>query len=299
MTDGFNYARVNLEDVPDNLAATVGIEGDNPLSMLLTIGGRPIDYDAIRVVLYRNFRIVGSRLAAEALPQRVAARQWHQLLMSLARRTSSRWINDPIASETASDRVGQLVLARRLGFRVPDSMVTNDPDALDRFYERHHGDIVVKSLHHHRHEHNGVVSDFFTRQVTADDLSATSDIRCAPLMFQAREPHTRELRVTVVGDRTLAVELDLSAAGSVTDLHETDLGRLPKKHVGLARRISEACVEMRAQLGLVYAAVDFIIDDEDQLVFLEVNPAGDWGWVEHQSGAPITDAVVAQIEALL
>ena len=45
-------------------------------------------------------------------------------------------------------------------------------------------------------------------------------------------------------------------------------------------------------LGLQYGAIDFIVDKNDHLIFLEVNPTGDWYWIEDQVNLPITKAVV-------
>jgi hypothetical protein len=44
-----------------------------------------------------------------------------------------------------------------------------------------------------------------------------------------------------------------------------------------------------AGLGLRYAALDFVITPAREWVFLELNPAGQYGWIEDQTGAPLTE----------
>lgn len=41
-----------------------------------------------------------------------------------------------------------------------------------------------------------------------------------------------------------------------------------------------------------FAAFDFIMDLHDELVFLEMNPGGQFVWIEELTGMPITDALI-------
>jgi hypothetical protein len=52
------------------------------------------------------------------------------------------------------------------------------------------------------------------------------------------------------------------------------------------------CKEMLKRLGLVYGAFDFIRTPQGELVFLEVNPTGEWAWLEERLGFPMRDAFV-------
>jgi hypothetical protein len=57
--------------------------------------------------------------------------------------------------------------------------------------------------------------------------------------------------------------------------------------VGVARGL----IATMDRLGLVYGAFDLRRRDDGEHVFLEVNPAGQWLYVEEVTGLPITDAV--------
>ena len=48
---------------------------------------------------------------------------------------------------------------------------------------------------------------------------------------------------------------------------------------------------LHARLGLAYGAYDLIVDRTGELVFLEVNPGGQWLWLEEATGVPISRAV--------
>ena len=49
--------------------------------------------------------------------------------------------------------------------------------------------------------------------------------------------------------------------------------------------------------GLIYGAFDCIVTPEGRHVFLEVNPAGQYLWVEAATKLPITAAIVDELSA--
>ena len=53
-----------------------------------------------------------------------------------------------------------------------------------------------------------------------------------------------------------------------------------------------------AAFGLVYGAIDMRLTAEGEYVFLEVNPAGQWLFIEERTGQPITAAVADCLAAL-
>ena len=44
-------------------------------------------------------------------------------------------------------------------------------------------------------------------------------------------------------------------------------------------------------LGLCFGAIDMILTPKNEYVFLEVNPNGQWGWIEELTRVPISSAV--------
>jgi hypothetical protein len=44
-------------------------------------------------------------------------------------------------------------------------------------------------------------------------------------------------------------------------------------------------------LGLVYGAFDFVIGPDGTWIFLEVNPGGQFRFVEYRAGVPLTAAL--------
>jgi hypothetical protein len=59
---------------------------------------------------------------------------------------SGEWVSSPEATDRAADKLHQLIVAREQGFRVPDTLVSNDPKAVREFHQRHHGNIIIKAV---------------------------------------------------------------------------------------------------------------------------------------------------------
>jgi glutathione synthase/RimK-type ligase-like ATP-grasp enzyme len=51
------------------------------------------------------------------------------------------------------------------------------------------------------------------------------------------------------------------------------------------------------RLGLVYGAIDLRLTGDGRYVFLEINPAGQFRYVEEQTGQPLAAALAARLAA--
>ncbi|GAA4477658.1 hypothetical protein GCM10023094_20270 [Rhodococcus olei] len=186
----------------------------------------------------------------------------------------------------------QLRLAGRLGFELPPTLVTTDPDEFLDFWDEHEGRVITKPL-----QRSWLLrgDDGFARMAepaTTVDVAAADAMRLCPLIVQAYVPKRVELRVTVVGTRVFAAEihsqesnhtrLDWRCYDPATTRH--GIHRLPDD---VARR----CLLLVAELGLRYGAVDLILTPDGRYVFLEINPSGQWLWIEDATGLPISDAI--------
>ncbi len=115
-------------------------------------------------------------------------------------------------------------------------------------------------------------------------------------ILQERVHKKSELRVILVGERVFAAEIDShSNINAQDDLHRSPIVDLPKKPIQLDDVTTDGCLKIMKTLDLKYGAIDLILDLKDQVHFLEINPTGEWCWIEHQTNLPITDAMVELI----
>ncbi|HFS6859502.1 TPA: hypothetical protein ACH1JJ_003587, partial [Klebsiella pneumoniae] len=59
--------------------------------------------------------------------------------------------------------------------------------------------------------------------------------------------------------------------------------------------LSSKCIDLVESLNLRFGAIDFICDEDDVFWFLEINPNGQWAWIENQTGLPIASSIVDEL----
>jgi glutathione synthase/RimK-type ligase-like ATP-grasp enzyme len=204
---------------------------------------------------------------------------------------SGATVVNPLQAELSVDgnKLYQQRIARSVGLRVPDTLVTNDPTAARRFYERHAGQVVVKLLA--GFSWSMTPTDTVpTRLLSAEDLDHLDGLRAGPMCFQERIEAPVELRVSIVRGRCFAGAQHMS--GSV-DWRSTGSG-WARGEVPADTAVQLAALMDR--LGLVMGAIDLMLPADGPPVFLEVNPSGEWGMLQHALGHDIAGAIA---EALL
>ncbi len=199
------------------------------------------------------------------------------------------WVNFPARDTVAALKLFQLEVAKRIGFSVPETLVTNDPEAARAFYEKWQGRIIYKliseksnfSLPKYEFPH-GIP----TLPVREMDLTHFEQVRHAPHLFQERVQKQADIRVTVIGKKLFAFHIESQSGKGKLDWR-IDY-EVPMKCWELSDKLSEQCIRLLVDLGLNYGAIDFCLDKEGQYIFLEINPAGQYLWLENATQAPLS-----------
>jgi glutathione synthase/RimK-type ligase-like ATP-grasp enzyme len=195
------------------------------------------------------------------------------------------WVNDPSADDAAEEKPLQLALAHRLGLAVPRSCITNDPAAARAFIrERPQGETI------HKNVTSAPAIGRNTRIARAGDRALLASIRHLPLVLQERVPAAADVRVTAVGEDLFPAEIDFPRARPLVDWRSA-LHRARLRPVKLPHDVERKVRRLVAELGLVYAAIDLRRRPDGEHVFLEVNPGGQFLFVEERTGQPITAAL--------
>jgi glutathione synthase/RimK-type ligase-like ATP-grasp enzyme len=209
------------------------------------------------------------------------------------------WVN-PLATRARSElKTVQLREAMRAGLTVPPTLMSNDPARIRRFVDEFQGRAVYKPFYPAQWEGGDGVAVLLTSEVSLDDLPEDGMLRVTPGIFQARIDKAHELRVTVMGGHFVTARL-LSQELEATRLDWRAAGpRLRVEPDRLPRDVEDACRRLMANLGILFGCFDFIVTPEGEHVFLEVNPAGQFLWVEDASPdlrllAPFVDFLLSR-----
>jgi glutathione synthase/RimK-type ligase-like ATP-grasp enzyme len=296
---GACFARLNTEDFPTSIRCQyrLGVEG---LTAWFNLGhGRWVDIREVAAVWYRRPE-----------PSRIDSRIPPGVALELARRESvaamrgllaladgAYWVNRPDANRAAEHRPAQLAIAAQEGLRTPETLVTNDPHEVARFQASVGGPTVVKTV---GPAFVNPISrkQIFTSVVGPEHLGFIKDIAFAPVLLQEYIPKRLELRVTIVGKRVLTAAIDSQSSPVTRDDWRRDVFDAPHHVYALPDDVSDQCLRLARRFGLVFAALDLILTPDGEYVFLDLNPNGEWDWVEAMTGLPVAAAVADVLCAL-
>jgi glutathione synthase/RimK-type ligase-like ATP-grasp enzyme len=185
----------------------------------------------------------------------------------------------------------QLSVATEVGLPVPPTVITNDPPTIRKAFADF-GRMVVKPVKSGHVVHAGQEHAIFTSRVLEQHLSELDSARLSPAIYQALIPKRFDLRITIVGQRIFAAAIDSqSDPAAVVDWRHTDNPHLPHHSVSLPENVAVKLLRLMDSLRLTFGAIDMIQTPGDEYVFLEVNPSGQWLWLDDMLGFGISDAV--------
>jgi glutathione synthase/RimK-type ligase-like ATP-grasp enzyme len=211
------------------------------------------------------------------------------------------WLNSPDRMAHADRKLGQLILAKEVGFTVPETVISSDWDSISEKLQvdDEESRIIVKMM-------RGVISD--NNQLKAmhatildkekiENLSAyTSPF---PGLYQPYAEKAREWRVTVVGDNIFPAAI-YTEASAKDDWRKHQLTEAVKfEEDTLPVGIDQLCLEYLGKMGLRYGAFDLVEKPDGEIVFLECNPNGEYFWLEEALEQPISEAIAAELMTIV
>jgi glutathione synthase/RimK-type ligase-like ATP-grasp enzyme len=289
---GAEVVRVDLSYFPRRLTFTTSdFEGGR---RLMRHGDREVDLDRLAAVWYR--RPTAFDFGPEmAEPEKLFARkEAMQAIGGILRATDCLWVNRPDIDAVGELKPYQLELAKRMGLRVPRTLLTNDPREVADLVERSDRPVVYKSQIGGVIHYPGAFPGGLLTAVVGDEINEHLDrVGHTMCMFQEYIDKAYEVRLTVIGNTYFPVTINSQddettkvdwrgASGETASLPYGDYRPLPEE---IVKKTQALLGELRA----VYAAVDFIVTPDGEHIFLEVNPAGQFMWMQHDLGLKLGD----------
>lgn len=254
-----------------------------------------VDLREIRAVYVRRptgFTFPPSMTDAE---ERFAAREARRGIGGLLMSLPCSWVNHPSRAADAEYKPLQYAVAAACGLEVPRTVITNVPgDAAD--HSAHLGSAAVYKTFASATVADGPqVKVIYTNPVTESDM-ADSRVALTAHQFQQRVPKVRDVRATVVGEQVFAANIltDGDTPAGLLDWR-ADYNALLYEPVRLPESVESSLLAMTERLGLSFAAADFVVTADDQHYFIDLNPSGQWGWIQEATGLPIAAAIAAHL----
>lgn len=199
------------------------------------------------------------------------------------------WVNSPDDNRRHQRKFPQLRLARSVGLRVPRSIITNDPCRAEAFFKLCPDGVICKPMLMGSHYVEGEHFVAYTRPVPPSEFASLREtISLCPTYLQEAIAKDHELRVTIIGDDLFCCRIDSQGvSGAEQDWRAVDTIKLPHTIIDLPAHVDLALRDYLKQCGLRFGAFDLIVTPEGDYVFLELNPNGQWYWIELATKAPM------------
>ena len=201
------------------------------------------------------------------------------------------WINPREADSIAHHKPYQWAVAQQVGLQVPRTLVTNNPAQARQFITQiAPGAVVFKAFLASTQDWRE------TRLVEASDIKQLELVKYAPVIFQEYIDGV-DLRITVIGDAFFAAEIDARQTRYPVDMRMV-VGEALVQPVTLSPDLQARLLALQRRLNLTYGAIDMRRTPAGDYYFLEVNPAGQWAFVEERTQLPITKAMADLLASL-
>lgn len=279
---GVSFLRINRDRFSD-YSVSFDVERRS-LTIVLDNTEYYIDESILKSALFRAPVFIRSNKPYSAEEQLYRS-QWSSFIRNLTLFSSIKWMNHPMWTYQAENKMYQLDIAKKNGLDVPKTVVSNDSSGLidNQLY-------VVKALDTPLFYENGQEMFTYSTVVNGVDIKKAS-LRNAPVIIQNCIIDKVDLRVTVVGDELFPASIMRMGKGIAGDWRRTKKDELQYEAVTLPKEIESRIQSLMHELNLSFGGIDLAYAD-GVYYFIEVNPTGEWGWLVETPGFKIQNAIV-------
>jgi hypothetical protein len=289
---GPRYFRLNTDDciIDAKFSYRIG----SPRLVVANIEYRPEEFSS---VWYRRPERLGHPQIEETPEGKVALDEWAEALEAFfAHIPPAQWMNHPSANFAASHKLEQLTAATQVGLLVPRTLVTQDEEFVRRFFDECSGRMIAKPMAAGYIKRPGIWNDslIYTNQVRKDHLTDLSDLSHCPTLFQEFIHKTTDVRITIVDQEIHAVELvGRDSDGSQRcDIRKNNMDDIAYRTIALPTNIGVGLRALMARYGLRFGAIDMAVTKSSEWVFFEINPNGQWAWLDLVGGQDIASSII-------
>jgi hypothetical protein len=261
---------------------------------LLHLAGETVSPAAIGAVWYRRFA-TPSLLDRTAQQHRDFVRRELASVMDafLESIPNDRAINAAEADRLSGNRLLQAGRARAVGLAVPATLVTQQVEAARAFVAQH-DEAVTKAISYGRTSSPENDPGLFAHTSPVSSGTDLSGVAACPALLQEKVPKRWEWRVTSVGREVFAARID-ALGHAALDWRERPDVLSAFERADLPDPVRGQLMALADLSGIVYGAHDLIETPDGRFVFLETNPAGQWGWLEVTLGLPVGRAIADEL----
>ncbi|GGB13173.1 hypothetical protein ERX37_11085 [Macrococcus hajekii] len=281
LDNNIDYLRLDIEYFIKNTKIQFNINNEYT-SLSILYKGKEYDMSSFNLIWFRHFNLEGINYGTNNEKEKAYLKnEWKAFINYLFLKKDIKWINHPHYSLETS-KYTQLIYAQSIGMNIPNTVVTNNLELLQETLLLPE-EVFIKSSKHHFYEFpEGVLNAVYG---TTEYKRNISNIENTPLIFQEIITNAQEVRITCFDEKCFGAVHINKVEG---DWHTDDIKSIKLHKIDIPLEISVKCIELLKKLNLEYGAFDFFLID-NTWIFIEVNPIGDWRWVELKTDLAISE----------
>jgi len=205
-------------------------------------------------------------------------------------------IGSIVFDRVSASKMLQLKVAKELGIKTPSTCFSNCKKEIVLFAKNFEY-VVLKSIAND----NVWLGNEYEYVFYAQKIKSSLLLDKAEEMFSQTVSYVQnyieklfELRITVVGKKIFACKIDSQILdndkGKIDWRQGYDYG-LKHESFELPEPIKTFCINYLNKMHLNFGCFDMIVTPENEYVFLECNPNGQWLWIEQETGMKISEAI--------
>lgn len=258
--------------------------------LLVGKGENSFRTDNISAVWNRRPGQVRPPRLAEQWMERLVAHESNRAVTGILRSLDCLWVNHPAHQDNSLHKLLQLSSARKVGLSIPDTLVTDCPNAAKAFASKHSSNVIYKMVDEasfHYFPTTELPRGLPTMPLREKDFEHLDQVDKSLHLFQERVEKMCDVRTTVIGQKIFSARIESQEGRGKVDFRLDYSVSISKWK--LPDDVAEGCIRLLRQLGLNFAAIDFAVRPDGTHIFLESNPAGQFLWLEDALQMPLSE----------
>jgi hypothetical protein len=281
--------RFHPDDIPHACSVSIEVQ-DGSVEGEIVTPSRTVAFKDICAAWYRRPQSLfagggtgGASLLSTQLNNYIRG-QSMLTLRALCESLQTLWVCHPHKLQRADIKALQLAEASKAGLKTPRTLISNRPARAAAFIDQLVGtECAIKPI-----IPVGVQNEEGYRLPLTTTLPKghpLDSVALAPTIFQPYVSKAAELRCVVIGEKIFSARIDSQANENTRK--DWRGGEYQLEPFSLPKQVEASILRLMDSFGINFASLDMILTPEGEFVFLELNPNGQWLWLESRLGLPL------------
>jgi glutathione synthase/RimK-type ligase-like ATP-grasp enzyme len=189
------------------------------------------------------------------------------------------WVSHPDATDLFENKLVELQLAKQVGLKIPQTLVSQNPQTIREFCTSLNNQVILKPL-------AGVAGAAVAATMVTDELLASDQsLQLCPAIYQEMIDGTQHLRINAFGDEFLTAIITSENLD-----WRFGIAKATVEPYELSATLKAQLQEFLDRAGLRMGIFDMKINLNQEPIWLEINPQGQFLFVEGLSEMKLADA---------